>query len=391
MFDAMTDLPVRPTVRDLPGSKIAAIADYGRERADLIPLWFGESDVPTPRFIQDAAVEAMRAGHMRYAAKRGIPELRHTLATYTDRLYGITLDPDRIQVAPSGMNAIMLALQALVEPGRTVVCVTPLWPNAAAATQLLGGTVREVALDTTPDGERVLDLDRLFHAIDDTTVAVFVNSPGNPTGWVLDPAPMTALLAHCRRRGVWVIADEVYARLTFDDTPAAPSFLEIADPEDRLIVINSFSKTWCMTGWRLGWLTAPLALLPHVEKLNEFNTSGAADFTQRAGVVAVRDGEAFVAELRATCRANRDRVFERLSQLERVRITRPRAGFYSFFAVDGEPDSEVLARRLVDQAGVGLAPGAAFGAGGEGFVRLCFASAPATIETALDRLVPVLR
>jgi aspartate/methionine/tyrosine aminotransferase len=391
MLDMMSDLPVRPTVRDLPGSKIAAISEYGRDRADLIPLWYGESDVPTPRFIQDAAIESMRAGHMRYTPKRGIAALRHELARYTERLYGAPLDPDRIQITASGMSAIMLTLQALVEPGRSVVTVTPLWPNAAAATQLLGGTVREVPLDVTRDGERTLDLDTLFAAIDATTVAVFVNSPGNPTGWVLDPAPMRALLAHCRTRGVWVIADEVYARLTFDDSAAAPSFLEVAEPEDRLVVINSFSKTWCMTGWRLGWLTAPLALLPMLEKLNEFNTSGAADFTQRAGVVAVRDGEDFVAALRATCRINRDRVFERLSQLERVRIARPRAGFYSFFAVDGEPDSERLARRLVDQAGVGLAPGAAFGAGGEGFLRLCFASSPATVATALDRMVPVLR
>jgi aspartate/methionine/tyrosine aminotransferase len=187
-----------------------------------------------------------------------------------------------------------------------------------------------------------------------------------------------------------VIADEVYARLTFDDTPAAPSFLELADPDDRLIVVNSFSKTWCMTGWRLGWLTVPAALTPHLEKLNEFNTSGAADFVQRAGITAVREGEAFVGAALATYRTNRDLLFERLSQLPRVRLVRPPATFYGFFTVEGERDSVALARRLVDQAGVGLAPGAAFGSGGEGALRLCFASATATLDTALDRLVPVL-
>ncbi len=390
MFDPMTDLGIRPGIVALPGSRIAAISDYGRDRAGLIPLWYGESDLPTPQFIQNAAAAAMAAGHMRYTAKRRVPELRDALADYMARLYGCALDVERIQVTASGMNAIMVALQCLVEPGRSVVTVSPVWPNAGAAVQVLGGAVREVALDVDPNGERMLDLDKLFAAIDATTVAVFVNSPGNPTGWVLDAASMAALLAHCRERGVWVIADEVYGRLTFDGSAAAPSFLECATPDDRLIVVNSFSKTWCMTGWRLGWLTVPPALLPHLEKLNEFNTSGAADFTQRAGIAAVRDGEDFVASLRTLCRTNRDRVFERLAQLPRVRIGRPRAGFYAFFAVDGEPDSEALARRLIDQAAVGLAPGAAFGAGGEGFLRLCFASATPTIDAALDRLVPAL-
>jgi aspartate aminotransferase len=250
--------------------------------------------------------------------------------------------------------------------------------------------VREVALDAAPSGDRELDLAKLFAAIDDSTVALFVNSPNNPTGWVLDAARIDAILAECRRRGIWIIADEVYARIIFEHD-CAPSFLARAAPDDRLIVINSFSKTWCMTGWRLGWLTVPTALLPHLESLNEFNTSGAADFTQRAGLVAVRDGEDFVATARALYRANRDRVFERLSQLPRVRLARPAAGFYAFLSVDGERDSEALARRLVDQAAVGLAPGAAFGAGGEGHLRLCFASAGATIEAALDRLVPALR
>jgi aspartate/methionine/tyrosine aminotransferase len=390
MFDQMTDLAIRPGIASLPGSRIAAIAEYGRDRADLIPLWFGESDLPTPGFIQDAARAAMAAGHLRYTAKRGVPELRQTLADYLTRLYGRAVDVERIQVTASGMSAIMVALQCLIEPGRSMVSVSPVWPNANAAARVLGGAVREVALDAGPDGTRTLDLDKLFAAIDPSTIALFVNSPGNPTGWVLAPDQMANILEHCRRRGVWIIADEVYGRLTFDGPEVAPSFLELAAPNDRLIVINSFSKTWCMTGWRLGWLTVPPALLSHLEKLNEFNTSGAADFTQRAGVVAVSDGEGFVAELRATCRTNRDRVFDRLAQLPRVRLARPRAGFYAFFAVDGEPDSEALARRLVDQAAVGLAPGAAFGAGGEGFLRLCFASATATIDRALDRLVPAL-
>src|SRR5258708_4660773 len=339
MFDAMTDLAIRTTVEALPGSRIAAIADYGRDRAGLIPLWFGESDVPTPGFTRAAGTRATRDGHMPYPAKRGVPELRQALAHYMTGLYGRAVDHERIQVTASGMSAIMVALQCLIEPGRSIVSVTPVWPNANAATRILGGAVREVPLDTTQNGDRTLDLDKLFAAIDATTALLFINSPGNPTGWVLDPAPMRAILEHCRARGIWIMADEVYTRITFEGE-VAPSFLELAEPDDRLIVINSFSKTWCMTGWRLGWLTVPPEFAPYLEKINEFNTSGAADFTQRAGIAAVRDGEAFVAEARAVYRTNRDRIFERLSQLPRVRLSRPRAGFYSFFAVDGEPDSE---------------------------------------------------
>jgi aspartate/methionine/tyrosine aminotransferase len=390
MRDDPTRFPIRPGIAALPGSRIAAIAAYGRDRAGLIPLWYGESDVPTPDFIRAAAAQAMADGHMRYTEKRGVPELRAALAGYMAGLYGVAIDVERIQVTASGMSAIMIVLQALVEPGRSVVAVTPVWPNASAGVRVLGGTVREVALDRAPDGTHSLDLDRLLGALDDRTVALFVNSPNNPTGWVLDTARIDAILAACRARGIWIIADEVYGRLSFE-AERAPSFLERADPDDRLIVINSFSKTWCMTGWRLGWLTAPAALLPHLESLNEFNTSGAADFTQRAGLVALRDGEGFVAQARALYRANRDQVVARLGGLPRVRLARPPAGFYAFFSVDGEPDSETLARRLVDQAAVGLAPGAAFGAGGEGHLRLCFASAGATIAAALDRLAPALR
>ncbi|MDX2103915.1 MAG: pyridoxal phosphate-dependent aminotransferase [Alphaproteobacteria bacterium] len=381
---------LRQAAQAVPGSKIGQIFEYGRDKPGLIPMWFGESDVPTPDFIKRAAEDALAQGLTKYSDKRGVTPLRDALSEYLSGLYGVTIGEDRIRAAASGMSAIMIALQMLVEPGKNVVFITPLWPNASAATRTLGGEVREVQLDVNQHHEHVLDLDKLFAAFDDNTVALFVASPSNPTGWTLREPKMRAILEECRRRGIWVIADEVYARLCYD-RHVAPSFLEIADPEDRVIAINSFSKTWCMTGWRLGWAVVPASIGRVFEKVTEFNTSGATTFVQWAGVAAVKGGEPFLEEQKRICQANRDRIQARLGQLPRVRLAKAPASFYAWFSVEGEPDSMALAKRLVDEAGVGLAPGAAFGAGGEGHLRLCFASAPDTVERALDRLIPALR
>jgi aspartate aminotransferase len=398
---------VRPDVRVLPRSLIGEIADYGRDRPGLTPLWFGESDQPTPEFIIDAAAEAMRAGYTKYGYKRGDPELRQTLADYMTRLYGVEIGFDRISVTASGMSAIMLTMQALIEPGREVAIVTPEWPNAGACVAALGGRVTPVPLDCDPSGPRAgrwsLDLDALLAVIDREPVAVFINSPNNPTGWTMTSVEMAAVLERARQRGVWIVSDEVYARIVYPEAlsfkeggvvgperEAAPSFLEIARPDDRLIVINSFSKTWSMTGWRLGWLTLPPAIGPILEKMNEFNTSGAVRFVERAAIAAVRDGEPYVAALRAQLLQNRALIQRRLGQLPGVRCASPDAAFYAFIGVDGETESLALAKRVVDEASVGLAPGAAFGPAGEGYLRLCFASAPETLDRALDRLIPVL-
>lgn len=379
----------RQSVTGFPRSKISEASEYGAGRDGLIPLWFGESDQATPGFICDAADAALRAGHTFYGPKHGVQELRETLAAYLNRLYGGGISVDRIIALPGGMAAIMFPLQALVEPGRNVVMVTPVWPNAAGCVSAMGGELREVALDALPDGRWSLDLDKLFAAMDDKTVCLFINSPNNPTGWMATRVEQRAILAECRRRGIWILSDEVYDRITYD-RPTAPSFLELADPEDRLIVANTFSKTWCMTGWRLGWAVLPSEMMLPVEKLNEINTTGAAPFIQYAGVAAVRDGEDFVAAQRAQYARNRDLVSERLGAIPGIKAPKPDGGFYCFLRAERAPDSVALARRIIDEANVGLAPGLAFGPAGEGYMRLCFAAATPTIETALDRLAPVL-
>ena len=374
---------LRPGVAALPASQIREVADAGRERGDLIPLWFGEPDVPTPAFICAAASQALAAGDTYYQPNAGIPELRTTLADYMNRLYGTRLLADNVIVAASAMNALMLVMQALVDPDDVVVTTTPAWPNLPAVPQILSGRVRAVPLSAGNAGWR-LDLDRLFDACDDRTRVLFLNSPNNPTGWTMAAAEQRAVLAFARARGLWIVSDEVYARIVFD-RPAAPSFLEQAEPDDRLIVVNSFSKSWAMTGWRLGWITAPAALGPTFEMLTEYNIAGPAGFIQRAGVVAVREGEPFVQEIVRRYGAARDLVTARVTALPRLSLAPPAAAFYAFFRVDGMTDSLAFAKALLAATGVGLAPGAAFGAGGEGHLRLCFAATLPTLERALDR------
>jgi aspartate/methionine/tyrosine aminotransferase len=384
-FDSALDL--RAAIARLPSSKIREIAHAGMGRADLIPLWFGEPDTPTPEFICDAAARALAAGDTFYQPNAGILELRATLAEYMNGLYGARLTPENVIVSASAMNALMLVMQALVDPGDVVVTTTPSWPNLPALPQILSGTVRSVPL-TPGNAAWRLDLGRLFDACDARTRVIFLNSPNNPTGWMMSAEQQREVLAFARRRGIWIVSDEVYARLVYDRR-FAPSFLEHADPDDRVIVVNSFSKTWSMTGWRLGWITAPAELGPAFEMLTEYNIAGPPGFVQRAGIVAVEQGEPFVAEIIARYRAARDLVIERVATIPRLSLPRPEAAFYAFIRVEGMGDSVAFAKELLMKTGVGVAPGAAFGNDEHAFddyLRLCFAARLPALERAFDRL-----
>jgi aspartate/methionine/tyrosine aminotransferase len=357
---------------------------------DVVPLWFGEGDLVTPQFVRDAAAAGLQAGETFYTWQRGIPDLRAALAAYTARLYGIRCGADRISVTTGGMQAIVLSCQLLLDPGDNIVIVSPIWPNITSAARLVRAEPKYVALDRAPDGRWTLDLQKVFDAVDARTRAIFVNSPGNPTGWTLSADEQRALLEFAKARGLWIMADEVYARLIYT-RPVAPSFLELAGPDDPVLVLNSFSKPWAMTGWRVGWLTHPAPLGDQFAKLVQINTSGVPHFLQRGAIAALEKGDGFLAEMVERCRAGGEQVFQRLSGNPRITIARPEAAFYAFFAVDGVRDTLAFCKTLAKDYKVGLAPGEAFGPGGEGNLRLCFASGAERLSKGLDRVEAAIK
>lgn len=365
---------MRQAIQNLEESKIREVANAGMGRADVLAFWFGESDEVTPEFIREAAIESLRRGETFYSHNLGLPQLRQAIAAYTTRLHG-PVGEDRIAVTSGGVNALMLAVQALVDPGDEVVAVTPVWPNLTAQPLILGARLRTVSLRPVQGAWR-LDLDALLAAITPATRLLVVNAPNNPTGWTLERSEQEAIFAHCRRTGTWILADEVYERLYYEPTPnrCAPSFLDIATPEDRLLVVHSFSKSFLMTGWRLGWLVMPPVLTPHMGKLIEFNTSCASVFTQRAALAAIERTDEVTPRVVEHLKLCRDTLVPLLQRLPGLQVEAARGGMYAFFKLEGFDDSLALAKRLVAEAGLGLAPGNAFAPEAQGWLRWCFAS-----------------
>ncbi len=354
----------------------------------MIPLWFGEPDKPTPQFIREAAKDAIDEGQTFYQPNLGIVELREALASYSNGLYGTALTLDNIAVTPSGMTALSVVLQCIVAEGDTVVIPSPVWPNLPSAARILGANIARVSLKPAA-GKWQLDLDELFDACGAHTRAILINSPNNPTGWMLEDEQQRAILDFCRERDIWLIADEVYNRIVYDRS-CAPSFIDKVTEEDKYLIVNSFSKSWAMTGWRLGWITAPAALISAVEMVTEYNFSCIFSPTQIAGITALREGENFVRSSTARYRAALDLLVDSFAALPRVSLPTPQAAFYAFFSVDGMGDSYSFALDVLGRAGVGLAPGAAFGPQGEGYLRLCFAVELDLLERALEQMRPLL-
>lgn len=379
---------MRQTVLNLEESRIREVANAGMGRDDVLAFWFGESDEVTPDFIRQAAIESLQRGETFYSHNLGLPELRQAVSTYMSALHG-PVESGRIAITSGGVNALMIAVQALVDAGDEVVAVTPVWPNLTAQPAILGANVRTVPLKAT-GGEWSLDLPTLLAAITAKTKVLIVNAPNNPTGWTLTGAEQQTLLDHCRRTGTWILADEVYERLYYAGDTAngcAPSFLDIALEQDRLVVVHSFSKSFLMTGWRLGWLVMPPDMTHHVGKLIEFNTSCASVFTQRAGVVALQRTADVTPRVVAHLKACRDTLIPLLAAVPGVLVVVPRGGMYAFFKLDGFDDSLVTAKRLVVEAGLGLAPGDAFAPEARGWLRWCFASHdPQRLARGVERL-----
>ena len=381
---------MRQAIQQLPASRIREVANAGLGRSDVLAFWFGESDEVTPIEVREAAAQSLMLGETFYCHNLGLPELRQGLAAYCSALHR-PVEVDRIAITSAGVTALMLAMQMLAGAGDEVVVVVPVWPNLTAQPAILGANVRRVSLRPRADGAWTLDLDALLAAVTPATRVLLINAPNNPTGWTLTRNEQQALLAHCRKTGTWIVADEVYERVWFGTGRAAPSFLDVAEPEDRLVVAQSFSKTFLMTGWRLGWLVLPPGHLDAIGKLIEFNSSCAPVFVQRGALAALSLEADFVPGLVERLRQGRDQLIEGLQDLPGVRVARPDGGMYAFFRVEGQDNSLAFAKHLVAAHGLGLAPGAAFGDEAEGWLRWCFATRePARLTEGLARLARAL-
>lgn len=368
----------------IPRSRIGDIGRLAYADPTVENLAFGESDYAPPQAARAALIRAVEAGDTHYVDSRGRLSLRAALAEYLTGLHRNPVAESRIAVTASGMAAIAVAFAAILHEGARVVIHEPEWPNLAGAALARGAVVTRLALDQDGAGGFRLDLDRLDAALAGATVFC-LNSPNNPTGWTASDAEIGAILASCRRHGVWLLSDEVYSRLNFDGAPAAPSVLDHARPDDRVIVVNSVSKTWAMTGFRVGWLVVPDGLRDAIAELTEVTHSTVAAYSQEAARAAL-GCEDFVAAFRDFCADGRAIVQAGLTGLNRVQFRPPAAAFYAFVRIDGVIDSLALARRLVVEHKVAVAPGVAFGAAGEGHLRLCFAQSPEKLERAMDRL-----
>ena len=378
---------MRQAILDLAQSRIREVANAGLGRTDLLAFWFGESDEVTPEPIRQAAIASLQMGETFYSHNLGLPELRQAVAHYMTQRHG-PIELDRLAITSGGVNALMLATQSLVDAGDEVVAVTPVWPNLTAQAAIMGARLCCVPLQAH-NGQWQLDIEALLVAVTANTKLLIVNAPNNPTGWTLTRQEQQRILDHCRRTGTWILADEVYERLYFDASAngCAPSFLDLAVADDRLVVVHSFSKSFLMTGWRLGWLVMPPSMTAQMGKLIEFNTSCVSVFTQRAGIAALENTDSITPAVVAHLKLCRDTLLPLLQTLPGLEVSAARGGMYAFFKLDRHTDSLQTAKRLVAEAGLGLAPGEAFAPESKGWLRWCFASRdPQRLVQGVDRL-----
>jgi hypothetical protein len=382
------------SVDRVPHSRIRELAEIAMGMDGVLRLYFGESNLPTPDYIKRAAVDAMENGYTFYTENAGLPSLRRAIAENYRRLHGVELDPaGEIVVTASGVQALNVAIRCVLDPGDEAVVLTPAWPNGSSSVAMANAVARQVAHPLCGD-RYVCDFGALEAAVTPRTRLLLYTSPSNPLGWVATGEEQRKLLEFARRHGLWLLADEVYDRLYYaaaEPGDPAPSILRMATRDDAVMVVHSFSKSYCMTGWRLGWLVARRDLAGKATQLNEFIISHAPSFAQKAGETALAEGEPELRRMVGRLRENRDICLRALAGIVGVTLPKPDGAFYVFPRIDGLQDSFAFCKRLLEETRVGLAPGVAFGAGGEGSIRICYAAERAILEPAMERLTRFLR
>jgi len=389
----MVTAKVASSALEVPHSRIRELAEVAMSMDGVLKLYFGESNLPTPGYIKRAAARAMEEGYTFYTENAGLPSLRRALAEYYRKIHGVELDPSlEIVITASGVQALNVGIRCLLDPGDEAIVLTPAWPNGSANVALANAVPREIPHPLC--GERYqTDFSAIEAALTPRTRMLLYTSPSNPLGWVATVEDQTRLLDFCRRHGLWLMADEVYERLYYGGGPGepAPSILRLATREDAVAVVQSFSKSYCMTGWRVGWLAARRDLAARATLLNEFIISHAPSFAQKAAETALADGEGELARMVERLRENRDFCWSALGSMRGVTVPKPEGAFYLFPKIEGATDSFEFCRRLLVETKVGVAPGVAFGAGGEGSVRICYAAERSILEPAMERLGKFLR
>ncbi len=381
------------SIGQVPYSRIREVAEAAMQMEGVLRLYFGESNVPTPDYIKRAAAKALAEGYTFYSENAGLPGLRRDLADYYRRTHGVSLDPrSEIVVTASGVQALHLALRSILDPGDEALVLTPAWPNASAIIRMDHAIPIEIPL-CLEGGRYAIAFEAVRRAITPRTRLLAYTSPSNPLGWVATEAEQAVLVDLARRHDLWLLADEVYERLYYGGAHLgvpAPSILRQVSREDAVVVAQSFSKTYCMTGWRLGWFVSRRDLGEKAAQLNEFIVSHATSFIQRAAQTALAEGEGEVLRMLERLKENRDFCLARLREMPGVTVPSPDGAFYVFPRVEGLTDSFAFCMRLLEEEMVGIAPGVAFGAGGEGSVRICYAAERAILEPAMERLARFL-
>ena len=362
-------------------ARAQALEAQGRK---IIHLEIGQPDFPTPPHVSEAGINAIRSGKTKYTPPAGLPHFREVIAEYAGRQRGIQVEASQVVVGTGSKPGLFFPTLALVSPGDEVIYPDPGFPTYEAMIRVAGGI--PVPIPLREENQFSFDLEVFDSKINHRTRLVILNSPGNPTGGVIPMDDLHHIASQVIQHDAWVISDEIYTRLVYDGV-TAHSITEIEGMQNRTVIVDGFSKTYSMTGWRLGYMIAPVALADRLELLITHATGCTATFTQYAGIEALTGPQDFVEKMVGEYQDRRNRMLELVNAVPGIHAQKPQGAFYLFpnIKATGLPSKEIAAR-LIDEAGVAILAGTDFGEGGEGYLRLVYANSMERIEEGMHQL-----